>query len=303
LEPDCDSNDATFCDYKIAKLGEDVTMYCNNTSEQAKSIPDDGYKPIFWTLRIPDVKMINSSEGRYIVGEDIWNLTIVNTTLDDIGQYHCVLQNDSGEYYLVRTGLNSRGPYFEDGWEMYKLNTLIGFCSLIGFLFLTGLLIVLYRFRYIPEPGEVGVLYSLPNEGSNIKAINEEKTKGDAKTKDDKSSSGNSSEEKESDDVMPEVKLNEYEDLAVAKPAASGIVNPAFNPDEVTSSDKAPKEEEKKEVSPTFEADDVTVTKTPNGALAPTATGKNATKTSPAEDAGTGETEEADYDENSTTSM
>jgi len=85
---------------------------------------------------------------------DNWTLTINNTDVNDLGQYHCMFYNESAPrpWYLVKVALNLRGPYFDVLWDKYKTPTIIGICALFGFLLLALVIILIYHFRYIPEP-------------------------------------------------------------------------------------------------------------------------------------------------------
>lgn len=141
-----------FADYKIQKLGETGYLYCNDTdSRQAAAIPEF-YQPVAWML--PDCSRVVHSDDKYNIRDDNWTLVINSTTIDDLGVYHCMLQDpnisDSSNFYLVKVGLNSEGPYFFDMWEKYMWPTIISICSLFGFLLLAVICILLYIFRYIP---------------------------------------------------------------------------------------------------------------------------------------------------------
>lgn len=139
-----------FADFHIEKLGETAFLYCNSTtSNQAKAIPQF-YEPIAWML--PNLKRVDRNDEKYELQENNWTLVVNGTVLEDLGVYHCMLLNDShsGNYYLVKVGLNAEGPYFFDMWEKYMWPTIIAICCFFGFLFLAAVAVVLYHFRYIP---------------------------------------------------------------------------------------------------------------------------------------------------------
>ena len=68
------------------------------------------------------------------------DLIILQPTIH-IGIYHCMLYNQTkNKYYLVKWGVNMRGPYFEDLLEKYELNIIYGKIILIDYYrFINGL--------------------------------------------------------------------------------------------------------------------------------------------------------------------
>ena len=108
---------------------QDVTFYCNS-SEQI--IPPNFY-PELWML--PDLTNIdkNFSDGRISVLDNGYRLDVRNASRYDLGLYHCMTW-DGSEWYLIKLGLNSRGPYFEDTWEKYETGTIVGISACFGFL-------------------------------------------------------------------------------------------------------------------------------------------------------------------------
>lgn len=141
-----------FADYKIQALGETGFLYCNDTdSRQAAAIPEF-YQPVAWML--PNCSRVDHDDAKYNIRDDNWTLVINSTTTKDLGVYHCMLQgpnnSDPSNFYLVKVGLNSEGPYFFDMWEKYMWPTIISICALFGFLLLAVICILLYIFRYIP---------------------------------------------------------------------------------------------------------------------------------------------------------
>jgi len=137
-------------DYKIKNLGETVKMWCND-SVQYLEAPNDT-QPVSWML--PNLTVLHVSAGRFEITDTQFALTVHNVTIDDIGQYHCMLRvrlnfSEWADWYLARLGLNAQGPYFEDLWDKYELNTIIGISSGFGFLALAVGAMLVYHFRYI----------------------------------------------------------------------------------------------------------------------------------------------------------
>lgn len=132
-----------FYDAKIHSEYSDVSLYCSNTT----TLPFNDTAPVSWML--PNLTVIYHSKERFNITNDNWTLTITNATQDDLGQYHCLLPVSGGsDYYLVKLGLNAEGPYFEDLWEKYMWNTIIGVSAAGGFALLSIFLYLLDRFRY-----------------------------------------------------------------------------------------------------------------------------------------------------------
>jgi len=107
---------------------------------------------------LPNLTVLYTSNGRFEITDDKLALTVHNVTVDDIGQYHCMLMlpgvQEWAGCYLARLGLNAQGPYFEDLWDKYELNTIIGLASGFGFLAAAVATMLIYHFRYIDEQDE-----------------------------------------------------------------------------------------------------------------------------------------------------
>lgn len=87
--------------------------------------------------------------------EDEWFLILTNVSKDDFGLYHCMLRSKVDQSWtLVRLGLNLQGPFFQDLWEMYQWNTIIGCAAFGGFLILCLLFWLFYHFRWVEEKPE-----------------------------------------------------------------------------------------------------------------------------------------------------
>jgi hypothetical protein len=159
-------------DFKVDELGVTSTLWCN-ASIQYESAPNDSV-PVSWML--PDLTVLYTTTGRYNIQNDNMSLIVSNITRDDIGQYHCMLKyptiNSSEDWYLARVGLNAQGPYFEDLWDKYELNTIIGISAGFGFLACAIAMMVIYHFRWRgdeEEPlteGEGGLNHK--NEAENV---------------------------------------------------------------------------------------------------------------------------------------
>lgn len=76
-----------------------------------------------------------------------------NITVDDLGQYNCILEpasafSNPNYWYLARLGLNIQGPYFENLWDKYEINTIIGISAGFGFLAMAVATVLVYHYRY-----------------------------------------------------------------------------------------------------------------------------------------------------------
>jgi hypothetical protein len=142
-------------DYKVDELGVSQTLWCNE-SVQYLEAPNDT-APISWML--PNLTVLAASAGKFIISDDSWSLQVYNITRDDLGQYHCMLrvkynETEYSDWYLARLGLNAQGPYFEDLWDKYETNTIIGISAGFGFLALALGAMLVWHFRYISPPDE-----------------------------------------------------------------------------------------------------------------------------------------------------
>ncbi|KAK2160909.1 hypothetical protein LSH36_125g06000 [Paralvinella palmiformis] len=120
-----------------------VILDCNNITMNATRYTFEG-----WILA--NVSLLNSSyDGdKYSVDDDNWTLVIRNISHEDTGFYHCVLSSVTGERYLVRMGLNAKGPFFITGWEEYEKNTIVGLTAFGSFVVLLIIAELLWKFRY-----------------------------------------------------------------------------------------------------------------------------------------------------------
>jgi len=141
-----------FLDTKIDGLGSNSILHCTNFTSN-KAYPNDSL-PEAWML--PDFTILYNVTGgpgdRFRMEDNGWSLSISSVEASDIGLYHCMMKTPADEWFLVKLGLNAKGPYYEDLWEKYKLNTIIGLSAAGGFLLLVGL--VYLAQRYLPPlPG------------------------------------------------------------------------------------------------------------------------------------------------------
>ena len=145
--------------------GETVVFNCTEVIDENNGHPridteDPTWQPwvnasaYYW---LANLDIVNKSEsirgGNIMVSEDAWTLTVRNVTPDFFGIYHCVMLRDDGTLYLVKWGINMKGPYFQNLWDKYEMNVIIGFSAMGGFLVLAGLVIGVYQFRWI-DPDE-----------------------------------------------------------------------------------------------------------------------------------------------------
>lgn len=103
---------------------------------------------------LPDLTMLYADRGRFKILNNNWTLQIINVTNDDLGMYHCVLRSPDVEWFVLRLGLNVGGPYFEDLWDKYRRNTVVGFSASFGFLLIAAAICLVYYFRYQAEDDE-----------------------------------------------------------------------------------------------------------------------------------------------------
>jgi hypothetical protein len=139
-----------FYDVQILDLGQTAQLYCNESKEYPNA--PNMSQPIAWML--PNLTILDQSKDRFQLTMDNLTLEVVNVTKEDLGLYHCMLTAENVTWYLCRAGLNAGGPYFEDLWAKYDLNTIIGISAFFGFLALAIATWLLYHFRYI-DPDKV----------------------------------------------------------------------------------------------------------------------------------------------------
>ena len=61
-----------------------------------------------------------------MISDDGEEMTIFQVNKQDFGIYHSMMKTPEDKWYLIKLGLNVRGPYYKDLWEKYKMNTIIG---------------------------------------------------------------------------------------------------------------------------------------------------------------------------------
>ncbi len=136
----------------VEREGESAMLDCQKELNYSVLDPNQLYG---WMK--PDLAILNSTydDGRVRVEPSNWTLTVGNISHGDLGLYHCMVQETYGGILMVRMGINVKGPFFTDMWEMYRMNTIIG-CSAFGvFLILCLLFWLIYRFQW-KEPNKVG---------------------------------------------------------------------------------------------------------------------------------------------------
>ena len=133
----------------------------------------------FWLADLDRVDKGQSiKDGNIQVDQSGVQMTVHNVTPEYHGIYHCVMETTSGETYMVKWGINMRGPYFVDLWDKYEMNVIIGFSAMGGFLVLAGLIFGVYHFRWIdPNEGTEdsdGESYTLPTYENRAYTIGDE---------------------------------------------------------------------------------------------------------------------------------
>jgi len=165
--------DNEFADFKVSRdqLGGRAELQCNSSSRQWEERLNNS-SPVSWILRVPDLKILDHSQGRYELLNDNLTLVIHNLTVGDLGQYHCMLKDESGHLELIKVGLNLGGPYFQSGWDEYWLNTVIGLSSFFGFLLLTAIVIAIYLYQWIPPTEAQPEMFTVEISGDKPVDVN-----------------------------------------------------------------------------------------------------------------------------------
>ena len=153
-------------------FGQPVTFYCNTSLESNQ--PPTNSTPAKWMFN----DLTNMDKGcnstKYAISEDGYTMTILSAEQSDFGIYHCMLLTPESEWYLIKLGLNVRGPYYEDLWEKYRRNFIIGISAFAIFLVTAVSIILIYKKRYIFEeeeslaPPGVGLGNGYNNKGFTI---------------------------------------------------------------------------------------------------------------------------------------
>jgi len=104
----------------------------------------------YWLAHTEKVEIGDSIRGGNIfVSPDGWMLTVRNVTREFHGIYHCVMLTDTDDIFMVKWGINMKGPYFVDLWDKYEMNVIIGFSAMAGFLVMAAIVLGVYHFRWI----------------------------------------------------------------------------------------------------------------------------------------------------------
>lgn len=130
-----------FYDTVISDIGTTDRLYCGNVTEDF-TYPNDSI-PEAWML--PNLTVLEDGRGKYQLEDNKWTLRIENIQASDLGLYHCMMKTPESEWFLVRLGLNARGPYYANLWDEYELNTIIGLSAAGGFLVIVGVFYLIDR--------------------------------------------------------------------------------------------------------------------------------------------------------------
>lgn len=156
----------------VTSLGSNVTLECNNTSQQSRSAPAN-YTPVAWML--PDLSVLSSPGvlgSKFEILNDNWTLRISDVVTGDFGYYHCMMQDaKKSSTYLIRIGLNVAGPFFTNTWDQYRSNIFQGMAAFFGFIVASVLVIATHKYRWRePESMErVCKLFSVDSlDGSTV---------------------------------------------------------------------------------------------------------------------------------------
>jgi hypothetical protein len=126
----------------VDELYTEASLSCNMSSSP------NGSEPYAWMLPDFTILMEDSFDGRILISGDLYELTVLNVTTDDFGLYHCMMETTDGLTYMNRLGINVKGPYFEDLWEKYETNVIIGVSAFGGFLVLALMTIAAWQNRW-----------------------------------------------------------------------------------------------------------------------------------------------------------
>lgn len=133
-----------FYDEKVSSLGVTAQLYCNN-SLQYPTAPDDAL-PVSWML--PNLTVLHGDKGRFQLLNNNWTLKVLNVSIDNLGLYYCLLRSADVDWLVMRVGLNAAGPYFEDLWHKYWLNTVRGLSACFSFLLIAVVVFLVNHFCY-----------------------------------------------------------------------------------------------------------------------------------------------------------
>lgn len=144
----------------VDTLGESVEFPCYDFPDHPER-SDDGNEPIQFnisTIRnwmLPNLTFVelggSNPDGRITVSADGNSLTVNGVTKQDIGPYHCMIDDQDGDLYMVKWGLNMKGPYFDDLWTKYRTNTIVACAAAGGFTLIMLVICGVYQCRYIDD--------------------------------------------------------------------------------------------------------------------------------------------------------
>jgi len=191
---------------KVSSLGVTAQLHCSNSTQYLTAAPNDSvYAPVLWML--PDLTLLYVDQGRFQVLNNNWTLRIVNVSSDDLGLYHCVLRSTGVQWMVLRLGLNVRGPYFEDLWDKYRINTVRGFSASVGFLLIAVAVCLVYHFRYQPEDdglsGQHGELSGNDGTGTVVDVVVRDEARENWKECTQSTGGGSSTLDRDVVDVYP----------------------------------------------------------------------------------------------------
>lgn len=143
------------------EYGDNITLLCNDTRIPPGIIYDYWVLPdlrIFTPGHHESFKTLDGIAGWYS-STDGKELTMYLLQEQHFGLYYCAVHTEDTngkvlDNFIVKKGVNMRGPFFGDLWEKYKLNTIIGGSAAGGFLLFAILIAIVYHFRYHSDPKE-----------------------------------------------------------------------------------------------------------------------------------------------------
>lgn len=123
------------------EYGDNYNLTCED--ERLEGLP---YDVLYWV--IPDMTIMRGGDYldfKTLDGQAGWqvsndanfiNLFIV--TEYHFGFYYCLVEQ-GGEEIMVKRAVNYQGPYFDDLWDDYRLNTIVGCSAALIFLGIVGI--------------------------------------------------------------------------------------------------------------------------------------------------------------------
>jgi len=104
---------------------------------------------------LPNLTVLHGDKGRFQMLNNNWTLKVLNASSDDLGLYYCLLRTAGVDWLVLRVGLNAAGPYFDDLWNKYRLNTVRGLSASFGFLVIAVVVVAVNHFCYRSGDGDL----------------------------------------------------------------------------------------------------------------------------------------------------